>query len=58
MEQSAYKIKIMLKECPDDGTVKILIDRCKEFQKNPPPKSWVGEQILKLNNNTWDDKRK
>ena len=40
------KFKSCLKECPDDGAVKVLIDRTKGYQKTPPPKSWRGEQIF------------
>ena len=40
------KFKSCLKECPDDGAAGVLIDRCKEYKKTPPPKSWVGEQIF------------
>ena len=40
------KFKSCLKECPDDGAAGVLIDRCKEYQKTPPPKSWIGEQIF------------
>ena len=40
------KLKSCLKECPDDGAAGVLIDRCKEYKKTPPPKSWAGEQIF------------
>ena len=40
------RLKSCLKECPDDGPVKVLIERCKLYQKTPPPKNWAGEQIF------------
>ena len=40
------KLKSCLKDCQDDGAVKVLIERCKLYQKTPPPKNWTGEQIF------------
>ncbi len=40
------KLKSCLKDCQDDGAVKVLIERCKLYQKTPPSKNWAGEQIF------------
>ena len=42
------KLKSCLKECPDDGAAEIFMERCKVYQKKPPPKSWTGEQIFEI----------
>jgi len=45
-KQAITKFKACVKECPSDRTAEIYIDRCKIYQKNPPPKNWAGEQIF------------
>lgn len=44
--QAITKFKDCLKDCPEDGAVELYLERCKNFQKNPPPKGWIGEQLF------------
>lgn len=34
-------------EFPDDPVVKVFIERCKAYQKSPPPENWGGAQHLR-----------
>ena len=44
--QSISKFKECLKECPEDGAAEMFLERCKIFQKKPPPKDWAGQQVF------------
>ena len=44
--QSISKFKECLKECPEDGASEMFLDRCKIYQKKPPPKDWAGQQVF------------
>ncbi|RPJ06958.1 MAG: adenylate/guanylate cyclase domain-containing protein [Spirochaetaceae bacterium] len=32
---------------PDDQAINMLMDRCRKFQKEPPPESWTGAIVLR-----------
>ena len=41
-ERAIQEFEKSLELDADDGPTKIYIDRCKSFQKNPPPEDWDG----------------
>lgn len=38
-----------LTDCPDDGPARTMVERCRAYQKTPPPEEWGGvfEQVFK-----------
>ena len=46
--KAVAKFKSCLKDCPDDGAAEMLLERSKMYQKTPPSKNWVGEQIFEM----------
>ncbi|MBI5892051.1 MAG: adenylate/guanylate cyclase domain-containing protein, partial [Deltaproteobacteria bacterium] len=46
-EKAKERFIAMLKKHPDDGPIKLYIQRCEEYIKNPPPPDWDGAYVAK-----------
>ena len=44
-KEARAKFQEGLKACADDGPCIVYSERCDEFIKNPPPKSWDGVYV-------------
>jgi len=46
-EEAVAMLEVILGDYPSDGPTQVLMERCRDFMKEPPPEDWDGVYVMK-----------